>query len=71
MYIFCLLKIVQKSTNVELCLIKSEIEEIEKIVEVGIQKLSWTSDSKIHIPNIISSISIYESILIRYTGVFE
>lgn len=40
-------QIVQKSTKVELALIQSEIDEIDKFVMVGINELTWTSESNI------------------------
>lgn len=39
------LQIMQKSTRVELELIKREIEEIDEAMEMGIHKLTWNSES--------------------------
>lgn len=39
-------QIIEKSTYVELNLIKSEIEEIDAAIQTGINDLCWNSESK-------------------------
>lgn len=59
-----LLKIMQKSTRVELELINKEIEEIDEAMEVGIHQLTWNSESNF-------SLFVFSGLFFRLIWPFE